>query len=239
MPFNYPTINKTTRKETMKKLLAIGLVAMLVLSSCIGTDIVEELQVPEEVTISEAVDSLRIGDSFQFAASHFDDFGQKTEQTISWSSTDETIISINNSGLATALTEGNIYIRAWVGETVDSVKVNSGMTTSIMSDTRSGMLQGRASYTVVGDFNLRDTGDNLELTFESNFRASNGPGLFVYLSNAGTNVTGGVELGRLMSNSGSQTYVVSKNDAQLNTYSHVVIYCKPFGVSFGFGAFNN
>lgn len=223
----------------MRNLLAIALVATIAFSSCIGTDIVEELEVPEEVTISEAVDSLRIGDTFQFAASHFDDFGLKTDQTILWGSTDPAVISIDAEGLATALTEGDIYIRAWVGDAADSVKVNSGETTSLMSSTRNGSLQGNSSYTVIGDFNLTDVGDHLELTFESNFRASNGPGLFVYLSNSSSNVTGGIEVGQLMSNSGDQTYVISKDDAQLNTYSHVIIYCKPFGVIFGFGAFNN
>lgn len=223
----------------MKNLLAIVLITVLALSSCIGTDFVEELEVPEEVTISEAVDSLSIGDSFQFAASHFDDFGLKTSQTINWSSTDPAIINVDDTGLATAITEGNIYIKAWVGTTVDSVKVNSGMTTSVMSSTRNGNLQGNASYTVIGQFTLTDVGDNLELVFDDDFRASNGPGLFVYLSNSSSNVTGGVEAGQLMSNSGSQTYVISKDDAQLNTYSHVIIYCKPFGVIFGFGAFNN
>lgn len=223
----------------MRNLLAIGLITLFALSSCIGTDIVEELEVPEEVTISEAVDSLKIGDSFQFAASHFDDFGLKTDQTINWGSSNPMVVDIDNTGLATALTEGDIYIKAWVGNVADSVKVNSGTTTTVMSSTRNGSLQGNSSYTVIGNFNLTDVGNHLELTFEDNFRASNGPGLFVYLSNSSSNVTGGVEAGQLMSNSGGQTYVISKDDAQLNTYSHVIIYCKPFGVIFGFGAFNN
>lgn len=223
----------------MKNTLAIALITIIALSSCIGTDIVEELEVPEEVTISEAVDSLRIGDTFQFAASHFDDFGLKTDQTINWSSTDPAIISVDDEGVATALTEGDIYIKAWVGTAADSVEVNSGATTSVMSSTRNGSLQGNSSYTVIGNFNLTDVGDHLELIFEENFRASNGPGLFVYLSNSSSNVTGGIEVGQLMRNSGGQTYVISKDDSQLNTYSHVIIYCKPFGVIFGFGAFNN
>lgn len=223
----------------MKNLIAIALVLTIALSGCIGTDIVEELEVPEEVTISSAADSLRIGDSFQFVADHFNDFGMRTNESINWSSTNPAIIDIDDTGLATAITEGDIYIRARVGEAADSVKVNSGMTTSIMSDSRTGSLQGRSSYTVVGQFTLTDVGDHLELSFGNDFRSSNGPGLFVYLSNSGNSVTGGIELGQLMRNSGAQTYVISKEDAQLNTYSHVIIYCKPFGVVFGFGAFNN
>lgn len=223
----------------MKNLLAIGLITVLALSSCIGTDIVEELQVPEEVAISSAIDSLSIGDTFQFAADHFDDFGSRTDENVNWSSSDAAVISIDNAGLATAVTEGDAFIRAWVSSTVDSVKVNSGMTTSMMEVSRSGNLQGISSYTVVGRFTLSDVGSSLELTFGDDFSASNGPGLFVYMSNSPNSVTGGVEVGRLARNRGTQTYIINKNNAQLNTYSHVVIYCKPFGVPFGFGAFNN
>lgn len=223
----------------MKKLIAVVIITTIAVSGCIGIDIVDVEIVPEVVTITATIDSLRVGDSFLFVADHFDDIGEKTDQPIDWSSTDAAIIDINATGLATAITEGDVYIRARVGTTLDSVKVNAGSTTSIMSDSRTGRLQGRSSYIVEGQFTLTDVGDELELTFGSDFRASNGPGLFVYLSNSSNGVTGGVELGQLMSNSGAQTYIVSKDDAQLNTYSHVIIYCRPFGVTFGFGAFDN
>jgi hypothetical protein len=223
----------------MKNTLAIGLISMLALSSCIGTDIKEELDVPEEVAISTAIDSLAIGDSFSFAADHFDDFGERTGESIIWSSSDESIISINDTGLATALSPGNVYVRAWVGSTGDSVRVNAGQTTSVIAMARRGTLQGANNYRVVGSFSLTDQGDNLELTLSDDFSTSSGPGLYVYLSNSSRRVTGGLEVGRLGRRSGAQTYTISKSDAQLNTFSHIVIYCKPFGLAFGFGAFEN
>jgi len=223
----------------MKNILAIGLISMLALSSCIGTDIKEELDVPEEVAISTAIDSLAIGDSFSFAADHFDDFGERTGESIIWSSSDESIISINDTGLATALSPGNVYVRAWVGSTGDSVRVNAGQTTSVIAMARRGTLQGANNYRVVGSFSLTDQGDNLELTLSDDFSTSSGPGLYVYLSNSSRRVTGGLEVGRLGRRSGAQTYTISKSDAQLNTFSHIVIYCKPFGLAFGFGAFEN
>ena len=223
----------------MKKTLALALVIGIALSSCIGTDIVEELVVPAEVSITGSIDSLMVGDSFTFTADYFDTLGRRADQMIDWSSSDPGIISITQAGLANAISPGNAYIRARVGTALDSIRVNAGDVTSVVENQRSGMFQGLRNYVVQGDFTLTDTGDNLELTFASNFRASNGPGLFIYLSNSGTSVNGGIELGQIMSNAGMQTYVISKDDAQLNTYSHVVVYCRPFGVSFGFGEFTD
>ena len=223
----------------MKNSLFILLIGVLALSSCIGTDIVEEVVVPEEVSITSSIDSLMVGDSFVFGADYFDMFGRRAEDPITWSSSDESVISITQAGLAMALSAGDAYIRAAVGNAIDSVKVNSGDVTSMVENVRMGMFQGLRNYNVQGVFTLTDVGDNLELTFGSDFRTSNGPGLFIYLANSGTSVNGGIELGRIQANSGMQTYTISKQDAQLNSYSHVVIYCKPFGVSFGFGAFDN
>ena len=223
----------------MKNSLFILLIGVLALSNCIGTDIVEEVVVPEEVSITSSIDSLMVGDSFVFGADYFDMFGRRAEDPITWSSSDESVISITQAGLAMALSAGDAYIRAAVGNAIDSVKVNSGDVTSMVENVRMGMFQGLSSYNVEGVFTLTDTGDNLELTFGSDFRASNGPGLFIYLSNASRSVNGGIELGALQSNSGTQTYVISKDRAQLNSYSHVVVYCRPFGVAFGFGEFDN
>lgn len=223
----------------MKKSLFIYSLALIALSGCIGTDIVEEVEVPEAITITSSIDSLKVGDSFSFAADYFDNLGRRANRAIDWSSSDPDIISISSAGVANALSPGNVYIRARVDETVDSVKVNSGEVTSMVENERSGMFQGLRSYMVTGMFTLSDEETTLELTFASNFQASNGPGLFVYLSNSSNSVNGGIELGPLQANSGMQTYTINKNDAQLYSYSHIVIYCKPFGVAFGFGEFDN
>ena len=75
---------------------------------------------------------------------------------------------------------------------------------------------------------------DLTLFFESNFEASNGPGLHVYLSNQAEGVAGGIDLGELKSNEGAQQYALP-DDININTYDYVIIYCKPFSVVFGNG----
>lgn len=217
--------------------LSILLSALLV--SCIGTDYVEEVQVPEEVNIVTSVDSLKVGESFQLVADYFNNLGEKVEVPIEWSSTDSNIISVSNQGIAEALAQGDVHVIASFGEAADSVMINAGNVTTLNENERTGTFMGRSDYSVEGRFILKELDDRLELVFEDNFRASNGPGLFVYLSNQITNVTGGLELGSLKSNSGNQVYTIDKSLAQLESYQYVLIYCKPFRVTFGYGEFEN
>lgn len=221
----------------MNKVKLYFLIIPIWVSACIGTDIVEDVLVPEAVSINNAIDSLKVGEMYTFSADYFDNIGKPGLATIQWFSTNSSIISIQQNGVASALSEGNVYIKAVVGQTADSVKVNAGATTSSSEMERGGSFMGRNNYTVTGDFQLMQFNNGLQLTFADNFRASNGPGLFVYLSNQNTGVSGGVEIGRLMSNSGSQTYTIPGN-VTLNTYNYIVIYCKPFGVPFGAGKLN-
>lgn len=217
----------------------VMLLASVSLFGCVGTDIVEEIIVDEQLTITSRILTLAIGESYQFNADFFDAMGERGEATVVWTSSDEQIISITTDGLATAIAAGDVLITVVSGAVRDEIMLTGGTTTTFRPSERTGEFMGLRDYTVRGDFTLEENGDNLELTFSANFVASNGPGLFVYLSNNATGVTGGVEVGQLKANSGSQTYIISRTNAQLDTYGHVVIYCKPFGVGFGTGEFDN
>lgn len=208
-------------------------------AGCIGTDIVEEVIVGEQITITSRIQSLAVGESFQYDADFFDELGERVSSDIVWSSSDDQLVSITSSGLATANAPGDVFIRAISGSIRDSLMLTAGTTTTFRASEREGTFRGLRNYTVSGAFTLTENGENLELTFSSNFVASRGPGLFVFLSNSPTRTTGGIEVGRLQSNSGTQTYVISRDNAQLDTYNHVVIYCKPFGVAFGTGEFED
>ena len=64
-----------------------------------------------------------------------------------------------------------------------------------------------------------------------NFKATNGPDLYVYLS-TDKEASDYIDLGRLKANSGNQNYDIP-NDANLEKYNKVLIWCKAFGVLFG------
>ncbi|OEK02566.1 hypothetical protein BFP97_14000 [Roseivirga sp. 4D4] len=206
---------------------------------CIGTDIVEDIIVNQSVSISNRLETLAVGDSYQFEANFFDEMGEQATADITWSSNNEAVMSITASGLATGVSQGDVWISAMSGVARDSVMVSVGPSTTFAAAERTGSFVGLRDYNVSGNFTLTEDGDNLVLTFASNFMASRGPGLFVYLSNNSTRVNGGVEMGQLMQNSGAQTYTIALTEAQLDTYNHVLIYCKPFGVAFGTGQFDN
>ena len=83
--------------------------------------------------------------------------------------------------------------------------------------------QGNA-YTIP----LEDTSNVLRL---ENFKSTNGPDLYVYLS-TDENASDFVNLGALKASSGNQNYEIP-DDTDLNKYNKVLIWCKAFGVLFG------
>jgi hypothetical protein len=67
-----------------------------------------------------------------------------------------------------------------------------------------------------------------------NFRSTNGPDLYVYLSKDARGINDGyVELARLKGNIGNQNYHIP-DDVNLGEYSNVLIWCKQFSVLFGY-----
>jgi len=64
-----------------------------------------------------------------------------------------------------------------------------------------------------------------------NFRSTNGPDLYVYLS-TDTEATDIVNLGALKANTGNQNYEIP-DGTDLEKYNHVLIWCKSFSVLFG------
>ncbi len=67
-----------------------------------------------------------------------------------------------------------------------------------------------------------------------NFKSTNGPDLYVYLSKDSRSIDDGyIELARLKGNIGNQNYHIP-HDVNLEEYNHVLIWCKQFSVLFGY-----
>ncbi len=82
---------------------------------------------------------------------------------------------------------------------------------------------GKAKVLYPGD-------DSAILRFE-NFRVTNGPDLYVYLS-TDKSASDYIDLGRLKANSGNQNYELP-DAVDLSKYNTVIIWCKAFNVYFG------
>lgn len=217
---------------------AVTIIFFIAFTSCIGTDVVDQELVPERLAITAKADSIKVGETYMFEAQYFDNLGSPVAANITWESSDPGIISVDENGLAQANIAGNITLTAKVNEAQDVVTVNAGEKTSVSLTERTGVFAGNRDYVVTGDFTLSNVTGNLILTFDDNFSASNGPGLYVYLTNSESSISGGNEVGKLKSNSGGQSYTVSGN-INVATYDYVLIYCKPFGIPFGVGQFQD
>ena len=183
------------------------------------------------IDISSAGDKtvLSIGEELQLSGTPVNVLGEELSNiSIEWSSSNESVASVTEDGLVTALDNGTVDIAATAQGKSNSITLNIGMATE-----RTGSLEGINGYDFVGDVTLAVGDDGaLDLIFADNFDGDNGPGLYVYLSNTRNRVAGGIEVDMLQATSGSQTYEIPGN-VELDQFNYVIIYCMPFGVAFG------
>lgn len=79
--------------------------------------------------------------------------------------------------------------------------------------------------------------DMLQLMFSEDFSLSDGPGLYVYLSNGESPSTDAINLGSFISPSGAQNYDIP-DGITLDNYTHVIVHCVPYNVTFAFAELN-
>ena len=77
---------------------------------------------------------------------------------------------------------------------------------------------------------------SLRLAFSEDFSVTDGPGLYVFLSNAQFPTDDAVELRAFIRPSGAQVYAVP-DSIEIDEYSHVLVHCIPYGVTFAFAEF--
>lgn len=179
---------------------------------------------------------LKVGDSFQFQSDYYNESGiADASASITWSSSNEQLISIDSDGLATAISSGNASIEAAFQDVVATVnvEVEGGEVT-----VRTGTLMGRG-YDIVGNFTL-STNEDGHLILTVNGYTPDGPGPYFYLANQSSNVNGGINLGEAKT-AGNYTFNLTELDSsiELITYNFLVVWCEPFGVTLGYGAFEN
>lgn len=220
-------------------------VAIIGLTGCIKDDIVFD-EVEEVIRITNAIDSLQLGTSYQLTTAFFNNVGQQEEANIDWRSTDPTKITVDDTGLLTAIELGTAIIIASI-ETVDqeiirdSISIVVGDQTTVIEEPmeRTGMLNTTSSYALTGDFTLSETADGLVLSFDANYNASSAlPGLYVYLTNNPNTTNNAYEIGKVETFNGVHSYTIDSS-ISIQDYSHVLYFCKPFNVKVGDGAFDN
>lgn len=222
------------------KHITIFLSAILLLSSCIGDDFIED-RVDPFLRITNQIESLEVGSEYQFDAVFFNNIGQEEQNNIIWASDNEDVISITPSGLAVAHAAGTVTISAFTstpeGELVQSFSVEAGETTVEVeqSNTRTGVIRTTTFYDLAGDFELSTLDDgNLRIAIADNYVASDAlPGLYVYLTNNPRSIADAFEIGEVSVFSGAHSYEVE--GVNINDYNYILYFCKPFNVKVGDG----
>ena len=227
------------------------MLSLLMLSGCIGTDVVEDPLFEARLEITPRIDSLPVGQSQQFMARYYDETGSMIDTPANWASSDPSIIDLDTQGFATCLDTGNAYITASIGPIVDTLFLNTiGVTNTTLSRTGT-FVDGVAGYRASGTTTLmQDMNGTLTVEFGSDFSTSAGPGVYVFL---GKNTTGpfdytpgsmvmtttSVQLSadRLMTFSGGRTFQVPAS-VDISDYDYVVLWCVTVNGLFGYAELN-
>ena len=93
---------------------AVLLFFIITLYGCVGEDIYDDY-VDDRIVVSNPISDLKVGDSYQFEFSYFNNVGKKEDASVNWQSSNTSVISIDSQGIATAITEGVATITVSIG----------------------------------------------------------------------------------------------------------------------------
>ena len=188
-----------------------------------------------KVEIAEASNILTIGQSVTLTATVKNVNDQIISgKTISWQSSNDLVLSVSSSGVATAKANGTASVMA----SVEGI-VSNPVIFSIGNTIRTGMFVKSGGYEASGTCNLRKENDKLILKFENDFKTSFALGTYIYLANTSTNATtvksAGLELAQITQNGMHSFNITAINSAvKIDDYKYVIILCKPATVIFGY-----
>ena len=122
---------------------------------------------------------------------------------------------------------GNSINESMTGTTTTTTKQTSLLLVGKFVGVNDGIHNAEGQAKVIS----LDGGGNIILRLE-NFKATNGPDLYVYLGTSKNATSDFVNLGRLKGNIGNQNYEIP-DGTDLSKYDTVLIWCRAFSVLFG------
>lgn len=89
---------------------------MVMLTACIGTDLKDDPIIGERIEVSQQQVALQPGQNVQLMAEYYDQYGISRLVSLSWSSSDPQVASVDQTGLVQANAPGQSIISADLGE---------------------------------------------------------------------------------------------------------------------------
>ena len=173
---------------------------------------------------------------------YFNNIGQEVSTPeLSWESSNETVATIDNTGLLSALTIGETTITVTINNTDNStqnqfiIRVVEDLNTTDPI-IRTGTIMTTSSYLLQGTFSLAqiENTNNLLLSINEDYMASTSlPGLYLYLTNNPSSIANALNLGPVTIFEGEHSYTIQ--EAGINDYSYLLYWCEPFSVKVGDG----
>ncbi|TYP75924.1 Ig-like domain-containing protein [Aquimarina intermedia] len=211
-------------------------ILLLGLASCIKEDVISD-EVKPAIRFTNPLQSLALDDSYLLKATFTNTIGQEESKMFTWSSSNDSIVTIDMEGKVSGKKKGESIIT--VSTTLDTEIIEASTTVKVSDQTieanepKKGTIVSTSSYELQGDFTLKKIQDQefLELSIANNYVASTAlPGLYLYLTNNPNSINGALEIGPVTVFSGEHSYSISTQDATLNQYQFLLYWCKPFSV---------
>jgi general stress protein CsbA len=212
-------------------------VFLILLSSCIGTDVLDDF-VDSEIVITIPVISIEAGTMYAFEAVYRNNVGREEDVELTWQSSDTDIVEVDQQGVATAVAAGMADITVRGGSATLVFVVEIGESTVESPSIRSATLETVSSYPMTGSATLEEIDGELVLKIANDFVTTSAlPGLYIYLSNNPSSLADSYEISRVNEFEGAQEYRIT-DDIGLFDYEYVLFFCKPFVVPVGNGRLN-
>ena len=222
--------------------LLILILTIGIIQSCIENDIIDD-KIEEKLSINNEIEKLTLNTTHQYTTKYTNNVGEVTIPSVTWTSSNPTILSVSNTGLITGLTEGESTISAKVTTSEGKVVMTENkvtVTTEIIDNgslkEKSGVIRTTSSYALKGNFTIKEIANtnDLELSIDATYQASSSlPGLYLYLTNNPNTVSGAKEIAKVNVFNGAHTYII--RDTKINDFNHLLYWCKPFSVKVGDG----
>lgn len=237
----------------MKQFLKIWMIlSVILINSCIGTDLIDDPIISEKIRLSPRIDSLTVGQEQVFSIKFTNKYGvEESAKNSVWRSSDPSKITVDATGKAKAIALGKATIYVTNGVATDSLVLNKQSNSNPGSNSNDTTFIKRLvfkrfdnSHDAKGGVRIETVKGITQIVTETDFSTSAAPSLYLLLTNhlegrytvtpggqAVNAVSAQITPNKLTAFSGVQTWTVSPN-INPKDYKYIVLYCT-LGFVFG------